>query len=216
MAMARALLDPGAVATDCLRFERIFWAHGLKLVAGVDEVGRGCLAGPVVACAVILPEGEVIQGVRDSKALGPKARERLSEEIKRRAIAWSIGVVGPDEIDAINILNASLKAMSIAVSGLDPRPDALLVDGNQPFETHLPLKTVPKGDRLSHSISAASIVAKVYRDALMVKYHARYPAYNFSNNKGYPTRDHREALGRLGPCPIHRRSFRGVVVARGE
>ena len=210
MARIRTLFEPEAVPFDCLRFERAFWENGFELVAGVDEVGRGCLAGPVVACAVILPEEKTIHGVKDSKALTPKARERLAEEIKNQAIAWSVGIVGPEEIDAINILNASLKAMRIAVCGLNPGPDALLVDGNQPFETSLPLKTIPKGDTLSHSIAAASIIAKVYRDSLMVEYHARYPAYGFSTNKGYPTRGHREAISRFGPCPIHRKSFKGV------
>lgn len=188
----------------------MFWTRGLDYVAGVDEAGRGCLAGPVVACAVILPKGEIIPGIADSKSLSPKRREELAHEIKMRAISWSIGVTGPQEIDEINILQASLKAMRMAVEELELRPDAILVDGNQPLQCDILLKAVPKGDRLSHTISAASIIAKVHRDALMVEYHEKYPSYNFFKNKGYPTREHKEALARMGPCPIHRRSFKGV------
>jgi len=204
------LPEPEREPVDCLMFERMFWTRGLEYVAGVDEAGRGCLAGPVVACAVILPKGEIIPGIADSKSLSPKRREELAREIKMRAISWSIGVTGPQEIDEINILQASLKAMRMAVEELDPKPAAILVDGNQPLQCDILLKTVPKGDRLSHTISAASIIAKVYRDALMVEYHEKYPSYNFFKNKGYPTREHKEALARMGPCPIHRRSFKGV------
>ena len=195
-----------------MRFERAFWEAGLEYVAGVDEVGRGPLAGPVVACAVILPKGAIIEGVCDSKALSPKRREELAETIKRKALSWALGVIEPQEIDKINILRASLKAMGIAVKGLRPQPHALLIDGNQPIETGLPQRAIPRGDSLSHTISCASIIAKVHRDALMVHYHALYPVYNFLKNKGYPTKDHREAILRHGPCPIHRRSFKGVLV----
>ena len=204
------LLEPEREPLDCLRLERMFWTRGLDYVAGVDEAGRGCLAGPVVACAVILPKGELIPGIADSKSLSPKRREELAREIKMRAISWSIGVTSPQEIDEINILQASLKAMRMAVEELELRPDAILVDGNQPLQCDILLKAVPKGDRLSHTISAASIIAKVYRDALMVEYHEKYPSYNFFKNKGYPTKDHKEALAHIGPCPIHRRSFKGV------
>jgi len=195
---------------DRLYYERIFWDQGLDLVAGVDEVGRGCLAGPVVACAVILPKGLVIDGVRDSKALSPKKREQLFYELKDRAVAWSIKVVSPEEIDRINILQASLRAMSLAVEGLTPRPQAVLVDGNQPFQGFYLQKTIPKGDALSQSIAAASILAKVYRDRIMEGLHLQYPHYAFSRNKGYPTKEHREAIKRYGATPVHRKTFHGV------
>ncbi|OCC15709.1 Ribonuclease HII [Dissulfuribacter thermophilus] len=205
------LFEAKSQCPDRLRFERLFWDQGLELVAGVDEVGRGCLAGPVVACAVVLPKGEIIEGIDDSKALSAKAREHLSVEIKKRAVAWSVKEIGPDDIDSLNILQASLKAMSLAVEALKPTPHAVLVDGNQPFPCQLPLRTIPKGDSLSQSVSAASIIAKVHRDQIMERLHNLYPHYNFFKNKGYPTKEHREALRRFGPCPIHRRSFRGVV-----
>ena len=211
MARPKGLFGPGeGERPDVFRFERLFWSKGLTLVAGVDEVGRGCLAGPVVACAVILPVDCIIPGVDDSKALSPVEREGLARQIKEKAVSWAIGVVGPGDIDQLNILRASLKAMKMAVEALDPPPHALLVDGNQPFKSAVPLKAIPKGDVLSHTISAASIVAKVYRDALMVEYHSQYPQYNFAQHKGYPTKGHKEALSRYGPCPIHRMSFKGV------
>ena len=211
MPRPRVLLEPGAGEDrDFFRFERLFWSRGWRLVAGVDEAGRGCLAGPVVACAVILPRECVIPGVNDSKALSPAVREGLSKVIKEKAISWAIGVVGPKEIDRSNILRASLKAMKMAVEALNPPPDAILVDGNQTFESSVPQKAIPKGDLLSHTISAASIVAKVHRDALMLEYHHQYPHYNFAQHKGYPTKIHKEALKLYGPSPIHRRSFKGV------
>ncbi len=195
---------------DPLSFERRFMEEGFCRIAGVDEAGRGCLAGPVVAAAVILPRGCVLDGVTDSKLLSPPVRERLFDTVLEQAVAVGIGVVGPEEIDSINVLRASLKAMTKAVDALDPRPDLLLIDGNQSIPHYLPQKAIVQGDRLSLSISAASIVAKVYRDRLMERYHDEYPCYNFARHKGYGTREHREALRRWGVSPIHRKSFKGV------
>ncbi len=184
--------------------------RGLEPVAGVDEVGRGCLAGPVVAAAVILPCSLESEGVADSKALTPSQRERLDGLIRQKAVAVSIAQVDAPEIDSINILQASLKAMQLAVDGLKVRPRSLLVDGNQPIPHTIPQKTVVHGDAVSSSIAAASIIAKVYRDKLMAGFSERFPQYNFQKHKGYATREHRQALKLYGPCPLHRRSFRGV------
>ncbi|NDY42583.1 ribonuclease HII [Dissulfurirhabdus thermomarina] len=194
-----------------LAWEARFREQGLDPVAGVDEVGRGCLAGPVVAAAVILPPGIELPGVRDSKTLPPGARRRLDAEIRSAALGVALGQAGPEEIDRMNILRASLLAMARAVEALRPRPRALLVDGNQGVPCALPQKTLVGGDGRSLSIAAASIVAKVHRDRLMEEWDRRFPCYNFAGHKGYATREHRAALRRHGPCPIHRRSFRGVA-----
>jgi ribonuclease HII len=180
------------------------------LTAGVDEVGRGPLAGPVVACAVILPAGLVIDGVTDSKRLSAKKRERLSVIIKEQAVSWAIGEASEDEIDEINILRATLKAMSRAVGKLEPRPDELIVDGlfAPEVDERIQVTCLPHGDALHQSVAAASIVAKVYRDRLMDQLHEKYPQYGFDRNKGYGTAEHLNALQRYGPCPIHRRSFK--------
>lgn len=178
------------------------------LVAGVDEAGRGPLAGPVVAAAVILDPKRPIEGLTDSKALTARARERLDAQIRTEALAWAIAVAEVEEIDRINILQASLRAMQRAVLGLGLQPDQVLVDGNQkPPLKGVRLRCVVGGDALEPAISAASILAKVDRDRRMLKLHRRYPDYGFDRHKGYPTPAHREALVRLGPTPAHRRSF---------
>ena len=184
---------------------------GYSLVAGVDEAGRGPLAGPVVAAAVILPEDIVLDGVKDSKKMSESAREEAFPLIQRAAIDLCVAVVGPNEIDRINILQASLKAMRQAVLTLDPHPDYLLIDGTHPVDVSIHQRCIIRGDELSLSISAASIMAKVYRDRIMYSYHTLYPRYGFSSNKGYGTPGHREAIMRYGPCFIHRLTFRGVL-----
>ncbi len=184
---------------------------GYSLIAGIDEAGRGPLAGPVIAAAVILPENVELKGVQDSKKMTPRAREQAFFLIEERAISFSIGVVGPSEIDQINILQATLKAMKQAVLCLDPQPDFLLIDGTGHVELPIQQRCIVRGDQQSLSISAASVVAKVYRDRMMCSYHELYPQYGFSSNKGYGTRRHLAAITRYGPCSIHRFTFRGVV-----
>ncbi len=180
---------------------------GFLLVAGIDEVGRGCLAGPVVACALILPESGYPDGIRDSKQLDPEKREILSEKIRACALAWSIGIGTVEEIDSINILQANRLAMKRAVESLAPAPHAVLIDGRDRIEITIPQHTVIGGDRLSVSIAAASIVAKVYRDRLMADLDAIYPGYGFAGHKGYGSPDHRRAIQNLGQTPLHRKSF---------
>lgn len=182
-----------------------------KTPAGVDEAGRGPLAGPVVAAAVILPEAFTIRGLDDSKKLTHNQRVVILEQIMTSAVALAVGIVDHEVIDSINILRASLLAMEIAVNKLERKPDYLLIDGNQRTSLLIPQETIVKGDSLCCSIAAASIVAKVRRDEIMNEYHERYPEYNFRSHKGYPTREHLEAIMKYGPCPIHRRSFRGVL-----
>jgi len=184
---------------------------GFSLVAGVDEAGRGPLAGPVVAAAVILPEDIALEGVKDSKKMSERAREKALSLIAKEAVGLSVGVVSPKEIDRINILQATRKAMKQAVLSLDPQPDCLLIDGTHPVDLSIYQRCIIKGDELSLAISAASVMAKVYRDRIMYTYHTLYPRYGFSSNKGYGTSAHREAIMRYGPCHIHRLSFRGVL-----
>jgi len=185
------------------------WQQGYRWVAGVDEVGRGCLAGPVVAAAVILPPHVQLDGVRDSKQLRPEVREKLAEQIRAQALAIGIGMCTPEEIDRLNILNAALEAMRRAVANLELTPDYLLIDGNRCFsDPPCPAETIVKGDRRSLLIAAASIIAKTTRDALMQQLHEEFPVYGWDRNVGYPTRTHYEALARYGPSPYHRRSFR--------
>jgi ribonuclease HII len=183
---------------------------GHRHIAGTDEVGRGPLAGPVVAAAVILPAGFPDERVVDSKKLTPVQRERRYGVIYRHAVSVGIGIIDALEIDRINILQASLQAMAMAVNNLSPRPDYLLIDGTFPIPVPLPQEPIAKGDALSVSIAAASIVAKVTRDRLMGLYHLYYPDFGFARHKGYPTREHRAAIWRYGCSPIHRRTFRGV------
>jgi ribonuclease HII len=195
---------------DHISVEALISAQGYRLMAGVDEAGRGPLAGPVVAGAVITRPGDTIPGVRDSKLLTPRERERLYQIITSRALSWGVGIVGPREIEKYNILQATLRAMKAAVLSLDPAPDFLLIDGINPIPLDLPQRAIKRGDTSCFSIAAASIVAKVTRDRLMMEYHQVYPLYNFARHKGYPTRVHREAIRQYGCCEIHRRTFRGV------
>lgn len=178
-----------------------------KLIAGVDEVGRGPLVGAVVAAAVILNPDNPIEGLTDSKKLSEKKRMLLAEQIKQKALAWSLGRAEPAEIDQINILQASMLAMSRAVAGLKIQPEFVLVDGNRLPELSMPAQAVIKGDLLVEEISAASILAKVTRDAEMTKLDKRYPEYGFAQHKGYPTRAHLEKLTNLGLLPEYRKSF---------
>ena len=177
--------------------------------AGCDEAGRGCLCGPVVAAAVILPEGYEHPWLIDSKKLTEKRREEMRAVIERDAVAWAIGQCSPREIDEINILNASIEAMHRALRALAVRPGAIIVDGNRfkPFED-IAHTTVVKGDAKYANIAAASILAKTERDRLMERLHEEYPAYNWLKNKGYPTADHRQAIATHGPTPYHRLTFR--------
>lgn len=191
--------------------EKRIWANG-KTPAGVDEAGRGPLAGPVVAAAVILPESFTIVGLDDSKKLTHLQRVKILDLIITYAVDLAVGIVDHEAIDSINILRASLRAMEIAVNNLGRKPDFLLIDGNQRTSLLIPQETVIKGDSRCCSIAAASIVAKVRRDEIMNEYHELYPEYNFRSHKGYPTKEHLEAIRKHGPCPIHRRSFRGVLV----
>ncbi|HVP37480.1 MAG TPA: ribonuclease HII [Terriglobales bacterium] len=197
---------------DKLFYERGLWGKGYKLVAGVDEVGRGPLAGPVVAACVIFPEDINLPGIDDSKKLTPKKREELYQKIKENALDFGIGIIQEREIDKLNIFRASLKAMQKAISSMENAPHFLLIDGNQKIP-HLDIPQLPviKGDTLSLSCGAASIIAKVERDRMMKKLHKKYPQFSFDQNKGYASKEHLEALVKFGPCKIHRRSFKRVM-----
>jgi ribonuclease HII len=189
-------------------FERKARGCGYRIIAGIDEAGRGPLAGPVIAAAVILPPGYEHPEITDSKKLSPRQRERLYEVIERDAVSIGIGVVEAPVIDAVNILQATLAAMKDAVLELSPSPDYLLIDGLNRIDLVIPQETIIRGDSLSLSVASASIVAKVSRDRLMEMYHRQFPQYNFLRNKGYGTREHREAILKFGRSKIHRRSFR--------
>ncbi len=197
------------------RLEKELRHRGYRLVAGVDEAGRGSLAGPVVAAAVILPEGCVLPGLDDSKKLDPPSRARLDRAVRERALAVGIGAVSARDIDARDILRASLAAMKIAIGSLDPKPDVLLVDAVSVPGVELPQIPVVRGDSLCSSIAAASVVAKVHRDRLLAELAARHPAYGFEHHKGYGTPEHWKALRLYGPCPEHRLTYRGVVPEEG-
>jgi ribonuclease HII len=191
-------------------FERMYYGRGYKRIAGVDEVGRGPLAGPVVAAAVILPREGIGEELFDSKKISPRKREDLSDLILSKALGVGIGTIGQNEIDLLNILQATLKAMALAIENLPIPPDFILIDGPQGLSIPLPQKPIRKGDQLSHSIAAASIVAKVTRDQMMREWHQRYPQYNFAKHKGYGTEEHRRAIKKFGICELHRKTFRGV------
>ncbi len=194
-----------------LEYESRLWASGYKYVAGVDEAGRGPLAGPVYAAAVIFAEGTVIEGINDSKKLTEKKREQLFDVIIEKALAYKIVSVDEKEIDRINILNASLKAFSLAVDGLSTKAEYVLFDGNRaPKDMTIPFETVVKGDAKVQAIAAASILAKVARDRYITEMDKVYPQYGFAGHKGYPTKEHKEAVALHGPSPIHRLTFRGV------
>ncbi|MEW6720875.1 MAG: ribonuclease HII [Thermodesulfobacteriota bacterium] len=192
-------------------FEVSARARGFLAPAGVDEAGRGPLAGPVVAAAVVLPPGYHHPDIRDSKKLTPAQRERVFPVIGRDAVSLAVGLASVEEIDGINILQASLLAMRRAVEALPALPDFLYVDGNRRIPCGIAQETLIGGDGRCLSIAAASIVAKVTRDRMMMELDEVYPGYGFAVHKGYPTPDHLEAIRRLGPCPIHRRTFRGVL-----
>lgn len=191
---------------DKLVYERKHLENGAKYIAGVDEVGRGPLAGPVVCAAVIMPLEDIIDGVDDSKKISEKKRKILAEQIKEKAVSYCIFEIQPEEIDEINILQAVRKCMAKAVEGLSVKPDVVLVDG---IDLHFDFNAeyVVGGDRASYSIGAASIIAKVYRDELMEKYAEIYPDYSFEKHKGYGTKVHIEAIREKGPCLIHRKTF---------
>ncbi|MDE7082860.1 MAG: ribonuclease HII [Clostridia bacterium] len=192
---------------DKLKYERELNLQGYKLVCGVDEVGRGPLAGPVVCAAVIMPLDDVIEGVDDSKKLSPKKRAYLAEKITEKAIAYAICLIEPQIIDAINILEATKLCMKNAVESLDVNPDFVLTDGNMTLDISVPQQSIVKGDFYSYSIGAASIIAKEYRDRLMEEYDTVYPEYAFAENKGYGTKKHIDGILKAGICPIHRKSF---------
>ncbi|HWJ04066.1 MAG TPA: ribonuclease HII [Verrucomicrobiae bacterium] len=191
-------------------FEEELWSQGYTNIAGIDEAGRGPLAGPVVAAAVILPGKLKISGLNDSKVVPERKRQELARQIRQQAVAWSIGVATVEEIDTLNILGATKTAMTRAVEGLGRQPDHLLIDAVKLTNLTLPQKPVIDGDALSASIAAASILAKVYRDSVMDELHKSYPYYNFGSNKGYLTAEHALALKEYGPCPWHRTSFAPV------
>ena len=180
------------------------------LTAGIDEAGRGPLAGPVVAAAVILPEGTVIEGLRDSKKVAEKERNRLFWEVVKKALSVGVGIVGADIIDRINILQATKRAMKEAVEDLGVTPDILLIDAVRLPDVDIEQRAIIRGESVSASIAAASIIAKVVRDDIMYDYHETYPGYNFRGHKGYSTKEHMGLVDLLGPCPIHRMSFRKV------
>lgn len=184
--------------------------NGYRVIAGVDEAGRGPLAGPVVASAVILPQDCDLPGLDDSKKLTERQRETQYDLILKTSLGYAIGIVDHETIDVINILQAARLAMKQAVEQLSDQPDFLLIDGNQPIETEIRQQTIVGGDGKSASIAAASILAKVTRDRLMHEYHALYPQYQFQQHKGYGTRLHRDLIQMHGPCPIHRKTFKGV------
>jgi ribonuclease HII len=192
---------------DKLLYENQLYAKGCKYVCGVDEVGRGPLAGPVVCAAVIMPTDDLIEGVDDSKKLTAKKREKLAELIKEKAIAWAICRVEAEVIDQINILQATRLCMKQAIESLKITPDYVIVDGNMTLDIDIPQMSIIKGDASSYSIGAASIIAKVFRDKLMEDYAKEYPFYGFEKNAGYGTALHINGIKEHGLCPIHRRSF---------
>ena len=192
---------------DKLAYEKQLLKEGCRYICGVDEVGRGPLAGPVVCAAVIMPLDDIIEGVDDSKKLSAKKREALSGQILKKAVAVNISLIEAEKIDEINILEATKLCMKNAVEGLEIKPDFVLTDGNMRLDISIPQQSLIKGDALSYSIGAASIVAKVYRDKLMDDYAKDYPQYGFEKNKGYGTAVHIDAIKKFGLTPIHRRSF---------
>lgn len=192
---------------DLLTKERSFYNDSVQILCGVDEAGRGPLAGPVCAAAVILPKETVIEGLNDSKKLSEKKREQLYDVICETAVSYAISFATVAEIEELNILHATQLAMIRAINELDPVPDLALIDGNQAGDIKFPHETVIKGDASCVSIAAASILAKVTRDRFMVEMSEQYPNYHFEKHKGYGTKDHYNALREFGPCPIHRPSF---------
>ncbi|AEB08627.1 ribonuclease HII [Desulfobacca acetoxidans] len=190
--------------------EEAYRRQGIRFIAGVDEVGRGPLAGPVVAAAVILASDSVFPRLTDSKQLTPARREFFDRQVRDQALAFAIQEVGVPEIESLGILSASLKAMALAVQSLVLKPELVLIDGPWGLQIQVQQQPIIKGDQRCLSIAAASVLAKVYRDRQMQAIHELYPHYNFASHKGYGTREHLEAIRRWGPCPVHRRTFRGV------
>lgn len=201
----------GELACDPLSFERDAYRTGYTCVAGLDEAGRGPLAGPVVAAAVVLPRDLLIPGLTDSKQVAEPERERLFDVIRSQAVCFGIGIADERTIDEVNILQATIIAMERALASLAPRPDYLLLDAVTLPRLSLPQKPLIKGDCRSHSIAAASILAKVTRDRMMLELHDRFPLYNFRKHKGYGTREHLAAIREHGPCAAHRRTFQPVA-----
>lgn len=196
--------------TDMYKIEKELFEKGYRLIAGVDEAGRGPLAGDVYAAAVILDPDDIIEGLNDSKKLSEKKREELYEEITKRALSYAICPVSASVIDEVNILNATFMAMNGAVDNLSVKPDFVLIDGNRIKDMKISHETVVKGDAKSASIAAASILAKVARDRYMKEMDKKYPEYNFGKHKAYGTKEHLELIKKHGPSPIHRKSFKGV------
>ena len=189
-------------------YEKELYGNGINLIAGIDEAGRGPLAGPVVVGCVILPKDSMIEGVNDSKKISEAKREKLYEQIIEEAISWSVGIVDHEEIDKINILNATKKALTLAVDGLKVKPDRILVDALQGIDTlGIPYTSIIKGDAKNYSIAAASIIAKVTRDRIMLEWDKVYPEYGFAKHKGYGTSAHIQAIRENGICTIHRKTF---------
>lgn len=207
--MQRKLIE--TLPVDMRLHEREAYRRGFRFICGIDEAGRGPLAGPVVAAAVILPRNVRLPGVTDSKRLLPSQREEFFKKIQSRALAIGIGVVDHSIIDEINILQATFRAMMSAVEQLKTQPDFLLIDGPYKLPAEIEQKGIPQGDGLSLSIAAASIIAKVHRDRIMCRLHEEFPLYGFDAHKGYATARHCEAIRIHGPCSFHRRSFRGVM-----
>ncbi|NVN98471.1 MAG: ribonuclease HII [Geobacteraceae bacterium] len=203
-------LFPNSEPRNMLEFESVARRQGFQFIAGIDEAGRGPLAGPVVAAAVILPDGLMLAGVDDSKKLSESRRNALFEIIMKEALTVGVGISPPCLIDRINILQATLRAMESAVANLSASPDCLLIDGISKTSLNIHQKTIKKGDSLSLSIASASIIAKVTRDRMMEDYDRVYPGYGFAGHKGYGAASHMAAIAALGPSPIHRLTFRGV------
>ncbi|HYA89052.1 MAG TPA: ribonuclease HII [Nitrospirota bacterium] len=206
----------GEIACDPRLFERSAREAGYTCIAGLDEAGRGPLAGPVVAAAVVLPEGLLIPGVTDSKQVSEKKRDKLFDIIRQQAICYGIGIVDERTIDDVNIYQATIIAMERSLKALHPQPDYLLLDAITLPRITIPQKPLIKGDCRSHSIAAASILAKVTRDRIMLELHDQYPQYNFRKHKGYGTREHFEALYKYGPCDAHRKTFNPVAWMLGN
>lgn len=200
-----------AAVGSLARYDREKSGRGRRLLAGVDEAGRGCWAGPVVAAAVILPEGWCPEGLDDSKVLTARRRDDLYEQIQTSALSWGACAVSSVEIDRMNILRATLLAMARSVARLDPEPDLVLVDGLQVPDLPYACEPLVKGDATSAAVAAASVVAKVLRDRVMVAWDKRFPGYGFASHKGYGASFHRRALEKLGPCPLHRFSYKPVA-----
>ncbi len=210
-------LFDGGLACDPLSFERAARASGYTCIAGLDEAGRGPLAGPVVAAAVVLPEGLLVSGLTDSKQVPEAERDRLFDVIREQAVCFGIGISDERLIDEVNILQATIIAMEQALAALTPRPDYLLLDAVTLPRVALPQKPLVKGDCRSHSIAAASILAKVTRDRLMLELHEKYPEYSFRKHKGYGTGEHLDLLRKYGPCEAHRKTFNPVAaMLRGD